>query len=188
MGVMRDGIESWLPTLYCEVFNKSSEEGILVSVLLPIFSIISLFVVRLVHKSKLFNNEARGSGILFLIAIALSTPVTFLINHSQKWSQILCLVLIALVCALMHSCNFLLISCVPGRFAKSGRSSTIGGICNACTYIGASVSSYGFALISDALGWSATIGFWIGTLGLGVAFAIIALHRYTSFLKEHHGK
>lgn len=185
MGIMRDGIESWLPTLYCEVFNKSSEEGILVSVLLPIFSIISLFVVRLVHKTKTFNNEARGSGILFLIAIGLSIPVMFLINLGQRWSQITCLVLIALVCALMHSCNFLLISCVPGRFAHSGRSSTIGGICNACTYIGASVSSYGFALISNALGWSATIGFWIGTLGIGVVFAILAFKRYTSFLKKN---
>ena len=109
----------------------------------------------------------------------------FLINLGQRWSQITCLVLIALVCALMHSCNFLLISCVPGRFAHSGRSSTIGGICNACTYIGASVSSYGFALISNALGWSATIGFWIGTLGIGVVFAILAFKRYTSFLKEN---
>ncbi len=185
MGIMRDGIESWLPTLYCEVFNKSSEEGILVSVLLPIFSIISLFVVRLVHKTKTFNNEARGSGILFLIAIGLSIPVMFLINLGQRWSQITCLVLIALVCALMHSCNFLLISCVPGRFANSGRSSTIGGICNACTYIGASISSYGFAVISSTLGWSTTIGFWIGTLGIGVVFAIFALKRYTSFLKEN---
>ena len=184
MGIMRDGIESWLPTLYCEVFNKSSEEAILVSVLLPIFSIISLFIVRLVHKSKIFNNEARGAGILFFIAIALSTPVMILINIESRATQIICLVLIALVCALMHSCNFLLISCVPGRFAHSGRASTIGGICNACTYIGASISSYGFALISTYLGWSATIGFWIGTLGFGVLFALFAFKKYTIFLKS----
>ncbi len=184
MGIMRDGIESWLPTLYCEVFNKSSDEAILVSVLLPIFSIISLFVVRLIHKSKVFNNEARGAGILFLIAICLASPVIFLIKINTRTCQIICLVLIALVCALMHSCNFLLISCVPGRFAHSGRASTIGGICNACTYIGASISSYGFALISNALGWSATIGFWVGALGIGVLFSIFALKKYTSFLKE----
>lgn len=184
MGVMRDGIESWLPTLYCEVFNKTSEEGILVSVLLPIFSIISLFVVRFVHKTKVFNNEARGAGILFLVAIFLAFPVIFLIDINTRGCQIASLVLIALVCALMHSCNFLLISCVPGRFAHSGRSATIGGICNACTYIGASISSYGFALISNALGWGATIGFWIGTLGVGVLFAVFALKKYTSFLKE----
>ena len=184
MGIMRDGIESWLPTLYCEVFNKSSEEGILVSVLLPIFSIASLLIVRLVHKTKTFNNEVRGAGILFLIAIALCAPVIFLINIHNPVTNVLCVILIALVCALMHSCNFLLISCVPGRFARSGRSSTIGGICNACTYIGASVSTYGFALISEWLGWSTTIIFWIGALALGVVFAFLAFGRYSKFIKH----
>lgn len=184
MGIMRDGIESWLPTLYCETFNKSSEEGILISVLLPIFSIVSLFLVRLIHKNRIFNNEARGSGILFIIAIVLCTPVVFLINVDNSFTNVLCVILIALVCALMHSCNFLLISCVPGRFARLGRSSTIGGICNACTYIGASVSTYGFALISEALGWSATILFWIGALGFGLAFSIVAFGRYSKFISE----
>lgn len=183
MGFMRDGIESWLPTLYCEVFQRDSEEGILVSVLLPIFSIISLFVVRAIHKTKLFNNEAKGSAILFGIAIALCVPLVFLMESTHPVSRAFCLILTALVCALMHSCNFLLISCLPGRFAKFGRSSTIGGACNACTYIGASISSYGIALVSKA-GWWVTALVFIGICTLGLVFAMISKKKYTSFLNE----
>jgi sugar phosphate permease len=84
----------------------------------------------------------------------------------------------------MHSCNFLLISCVPGRFKKTGRASTVSGCCNACTYIGAAVSMYGIALISDNLGWSATIISWIGICILGVVFAVFAFKKYTGFLKS----
>ena len=183
MGFMRDGIESWLPTLYCQVFGRSDEEGILVSVLLPIFSIISLFAVRTIHKAKIFNNEACGSAILFGIAIVLCIPLMFLINSTDPVARVFCLILTALVCALMHSCNFLLISCLPGRFASLGRSSTVGGVCNACTYIGASISSYGIALISNN-GWSYTIIAFIAICGVGVVFALLALKKYTAFLKE----
>ena len=184
MGFMRDGIESWLPTLYMEVFNKSSESSILVSVALPIFSIISLFAVRAIHKGKVFNNEVRGAGILFGLSIVLCIPLCFLINLNNSICRIACLLLACVVCAFMHSCNFLLISCVPGRFAKTGRASTVSGCCNACTYIGAAVSMYGIALVSDKLGWSATIISWIGICVLGVVFAVLAFTKYTGFLKS----
>ena len=183
MGFMRDGIESWLPTLYSDVFEQTSENSILVSVALPIFSIISLFAVRAIHKGKIFNNEVRGAGILFGLSIVLCIPLCFLINVNNSACRILCLLLACVVCAFMHSCNFLLISCVPGRFAKTGRASTVSGLCNACTYIGAAVSMYGIALISDNLGWSATIISWIGICVLGVVFAIMSFAKYTRFLK-----
>ncbi len=184
MGFMRDGIESWLPTLYMEVFNKSSESSILISVALPIFSIISLFAVRAVHKGKTFNNEARGSLILFGASALLCVPLAFLINVKGNFCQILCLLIACIVCALMHSCNFLLISCVPGRFAKTGRASTVSGFCNACTYIGAAASMYGIAFISRVFGWSATICSWIGICLMGVAFAMFAFNKYSKFLKH----
>ncbi len=183
MGFMRDGIESWLPTLYSEAFHRDSSESILVSVALPIFSIISLFFVRAIHKGRVFNNEARGSGILFAISIALCVPFAILVNVEATWARVTCLLLAAIVCACMHSTNFLLISCLPGRFAKTGRASTAGGFCNACTYIGASLSMYGIALISDHLGWRATVLSWICILIVGTAFAALAFKKYTRFLQ-----
>ena len=183
MGFMRDGIEGWLPTLYSEAFHRDSSESILVSVILPIFAIISIFIVRAVHKGKTFNNEARGSGILFIASIVLCVPFAILINIEATWARVICLILASLICACMHSINFLLISCLPGRFAKTGRASTAGGFCNACTYIGASISMYGIALISDYFGWSATIFSWACILLLGAVFAVAAIKKYTQFLK-----
>ena len=185
MGFMRDGIESWLPTLYSEAFGRDSAESILVSVLLPVFAIISIFVVRIIHKGRVFNNEARGSFILFAISVVLCIPLAILIGFESPICRVICLFLAGMVCACMHACNFLLIACVPGRFAKTGRSSTIGGFCNACTYIGAAGSMYGIALISKYFGWRATIISWIIICALGALFAIIAFKKYTSFLKEH---
>ena len=153
MGFMRDGIESWLPTLYSQAFNRDSSESILVSV------------------------------VLFGISVVLCIPFSILIGFENTACSIACLLLGAITCACMHSCNFLLISCVPGRFAKSGRSSTIGGICNACTYVGAATSMNGIAYLSSAIGWSGTVVSWIGVLFLGALASFLAIKKYTNFIK-----
>ncbi len=184
MGFMRDGIESWLPTLYSEAFGRDSSESILVSVALPIFSIVSLFLVRAIHKGRTFNNEARGAGILFGLSIVLCIPFACLIGVEQTAARIICLILAGVISACMHSTNFLLISCMPGRFAGTGKASTVGGFCNACTYVGAAASMYGIALISESFGWTVTTVSWIAILAVGVLFACLALKKYAEFLKK----
>ena len=53
IGFLRDGIESWLPMLYSEAFGKDVSESTLVSMILPIFSIISITVVTALHTQLL---------------------------------------------------------------------------------------------------------------------------------------
>ncbi len=181
-GFLRDGIESWLPTLYSEAFGRESTESILVSVILPIFSILSVTTITAMHKKPLFNNEIRGSGILFALAIVLCVPLALLISNETVVARVICLVLVAVICAAMHAVNFLLISCVPGRFASYGRSSTVSGLTNACIYIGAAASMYGIAVISEVLGWSATVVSWIIIAAAGIVLAVFAYRKYTKFI------
>ncbi len=179
MGYLRDGIESWLPTLYSEAFNRDASESILISVILPIFSIFSIVIITALHK-KVFQNEVVGASVMFLISIITCVPLYFLMNSSSAIGRIICLVLSALICGTMHCCNFLYISCLPGRFAKHGHAAGTSGICNACTYVGAAISTYGIAAISQHFDWSANIVTWgiIALVGLG--FCLLAYRRYTA--------
>ena len=88
------------------------------------------------------------------------------------------------ICGAMHGANFLLISCLPGRFAKFGRAATVSGVCNSCVYIGAAISTYGIALISEAMGWSLTIISWCVILVVGIAFAALSYKKYSAMLKS----
>ena len=184
MGYLRDGIESWLPTLYSEVFQKDASESILVSVVVPIGSIIAITVIRAIHKHPTFENEMKTTVYLFGTALVLCVPLCFILGSENSILRIVSLIIVGLVCALMHGINFMLISCVPGYFAKSGRASTAGGLCNACTYVGAAVSMYGIAGISESLGWVATVISWIIIAGLGVTFAVLSMKKFTAFKRE----
>ena len=181
-GILRDGIETWLPTLYGQAFDREASESILVSMALPIFSVLAVTVVTVLHRRKFFNNEIRGAAVLFLFAAALCLPISLLISVKATFPRFVCLFLAALVCASMHGINFLLISCLPGRFARFGRASTVGGLVNAFVYIGAAAATYGFALISEHAGWSATTLSWMIVGGVGVVLAILAYRKYTAFI------
>ena len=183
-GFLRDGIESWLPTLYSEAFNRDVSESTLLSIILPIFSIISISVVTALHKRKTFNNEVMGAAILFGGALVCAIPLAFFVQLESRVFGVISLLLTALICAAMHGVNFLLISCLPGRFARIGRSATVSGVCNSCVYIGAAISTYGIALISGLMGWSLTIATWCVILVLGIAFAFLSFKRYATMINE----
>ena len=184
-GFLRDGIESWLPTLYAEAFNRDPEESILVAVILPIFSILSVSFIKAVHKVKVFNNEATGTALLFGVAVVLCVPLAFFISISAVWARVISLFLTAFICAAMHGINFLLISCIPGRFARYGRASTVSGVTNSCIYIGAAIATYGIALVSEEMGWTVTVISWIAIAIVGIVMTIPAYKKYTAFVKEN---
>jgi OPA family glycerol-3-phosphate transporter-like MFS transporter len=183
-GFLRDGIESWLPTLYSEAFSRNASESIILSVSLPIFAIVSIVALTAVHNGKLFNNEAKGSAILFASAGVLSFFLALTINMHSPIMRIVSLVLAALVCALMHGINFLLISCLPGRFNKYGRVSTVGGLTNAFVYVGAAASMYGIAVISENFGWAITVITWMVIAIIGLLVSFLSIKKYGKFIYE----
>ncbi len=181
-GFLRDGIESWLPMLYSEAFGRDVSESTLVSIILPIFSIISITLVTALHKKGALHNEISGSALLFAISLALAIPLAFFVAMDGVFFSIASLILAALICASMHGVNFLLICCLPGRFTRFGRSATVSGVCNSCVYIGAAISTYGIALISEAMGWRSTVISWCFILVAGMIFAVLSHKKYTAMI------
>ena len=184
IGFLRDGIESWLPMLYSEAFGKDVSESTLVSMILPVFSIVSIALVTPLHKKGMLKNEVKGTALLFALALVAAIPLTFFVSMDGAFFSVAALLLTALICGAMHGANFLLISCLPGRFARFGRAATVSGVCNSCVYIGAAISTYGIALISEMMGWSLTIASWCAILVVGIAFAAISYKRYKKMVDE----
>ena len=182
IGFLRDGIESWLPMLYSEAFGRDVSESTLVSMILPIFSILSIAIVTPLHKKGILKNEVSGTAILFGLSLVSAIPLAFFVGMSGTFFSVVSLLLTAFICAAMHGANFLLISCLPGRFAKFGRAATVSGVCNSCVYIGAAVSTYGIALVSEAMGWSLTIASWCAILVVGIVFCALSYKKYTAMV------
>lgn len=174
-GFLRDGIAAWMPAYLSDVFSLSNEISILTTVVLPIFSIFSAYVI-LTIRTHLCRNELKLAGFTFLTAVA--AIVLLLVFRANMPLSVLFL---ALTSACAHSVNFLLICLVPAKFEKYGRFSLVTGLINSCTYVGAAISTYGFAAVSENCGWNVTLILWAAIAFAGMLCCFIALKKWNRF-------
>ena len=174
-GMLRDGLDSWMPTLICETFDLSSSVSILTGVIMPIFAIISFRVAAFLFRK--INNEMTCSVVLFAIGTICSTLLLPIYSRNVFIS----ILLIAITTACMHGINLILITWVPRYYARYGKVSTISGIMNAFTYIGSAISTYGFGALSERYGWYFTIGTWIAIAGVGTILLVFNIRRWRKF-------
>ncbi len=169
-GMLRDGVTTWMPTYISETYNLSSAVSILSGVCLPVFSIITFQITSRLYEKK-FTNPLLCAAVIF----AFGTVSALCLCYVTGLSVVASTLLSALLTAAMHGVNFMLICMVPAFFKKYGNVSTASGILNSCTYVGAAISTYGVAVISQRLGWNTTIILWFvaALLGTVVCFACV---------------
>lgn len=176
-GFLKDGIETWLPTLISEIFSLSADSSILSGTLLPILSIVMATVATNLHRSVM-PNEAKGNAVFFAICIPLLGILFVTFGATSAFVTMIC---VALCSGCMHGAS-IYASLIPLRFKDCGKVGTVTGFVNACSYVGSAVSSFGVALIADKMGWRNTFLSWILVAVMGLTFCLIALTKYAGFV------
>jgi OPA family glycerol-3-phosphate transporter-like MFS transporter len=152
-GILRDGIQTWLPSIVKEQFGLGESSSVLSVAILPALSMVSIVAASFVYRK--IKNEIKTSFIMFLISFIATIPLVF-----GGVPAIVTILAASLISACMHGINLMLISFIPKAFMKYGMVSTFSGILNAFTYVGAALSTYGFAAIADRFNWNAVIISW----------------------------
>ena len=183
-GMLRDGVTNWMPSFLLETFGLSEEDSIVSTVILAIFTMISYSAFSALQK-RFFRNEVTCAAAIFG-GSALVCGVLFFVNvFLPKAALVPSLVLMALTVAAMHGVNLMLISIVPRRFVPFGKVSTYSGILNASTYVGAALSTYGFAALAEAFDWNFTILTWVAISLIGAILCFFAARIWQRHLDEH---
>ncbi len=172
-GMLRDGVTTWMPSYIAETYNLSNSISILSGVLLPIFSLLCYNTASSVYR-KYMRNPLTCSAVIFLVGCVSS----FLLYVLSGKSAIVSVFLSALLTGCMHGVNMLLVCMLPAYFKRHGNVSTAAGVLNSFTYIGSAISTYGFASLSENLGWSFTIVMWVGVSALGCAMCLFWSKRF----------
>ncbi|MBO5785697.1 MAG: hypothetical protein J6R45_00075 [Clostridia bacterium] len=178
MGILRDGLATWMPSLVADEFELSNSVSIFTAVLLPTFAIIGIKCASAL-QSKV-KNELLTAALIFAVSLVCAAVLLAVFYKSVVVS----VVLMAFITAAMHGVNLILISRVPIHYAKYGKISTVSGVLNAFTYIGAALSSYGFARFSTEYGWYFIIGSWAVLTLLGTVVCLLISRRWKRFSEQ----
>lgn len=183
-GMLRDGVTNWMPSFLLETFGLSEENSIVSTVILAIFTMISYSAFSALQK-RFFKNEVRCAAAIFACS-AMICAALFAVNLlAPKAALVPSLILMALTVAAMHGINLMLIAIVPRRFVVFGKVSTYSGILNASTYVGAAISTYGFAALAETFDWNFTILTWVAISIVGAILCFFAARIWQKHLDAH---
>ncbi|MEG2117967.1 MAG: MFS transporter, partial [Clostridia bacterium] len=169
-GVLKDGITLWIPTLLTDVFFVSPSRASLISIVLPIVNLLGAFVANYLNK-RFFKNELTTVAAMFFVSMLSVIGLYFLGSRSV----IAAAVLISICTSAMLGANTMLLTFIPLNFSKIGRSASMTGFLDACSYLASAVASVTIGLITVSHGWSVTILTWAAVALCGLLIAVIGI-------------
>lgn len=178
MGILRDGVNTWVPEYAVTTFGASTSISIFLTAFLPLINLCGVYIVPVLNKK--ISNEEHVAALMYLVsAVAVLALMLF-----GRINLILTIVLFAMVTSSMTGCNTALISLMPTAFARWGRTSSIGGIMNAATYVGSALSGYGIGLLAEKSGWGAAQILWMVVCVLSVVLCMIIAPVWKKFKEQ----
>lgn len=178
-GMLRDGVETWMPSYLHDVFGLDTSSSILTSVGLPVFSILSIQAASVIYR-KFFKNEMLCAAVIFSAAL-IAALILGLLSGFNVW---LSAILVVLLTGAMHGVNLIMVCYVAARYARYGNVAFISGLLNSCTYIGSALFAYGIAKLADSFDWKTTIFCWAIVAACGVVCAFASVRSWGKFTKS----
>lgn len=180
-GVLRDGLTTWMPSYIADTFNMETTKSILSGMIIPVFSII--FVALSTYLYRFIKSETKTAAVMFATGLVFVSLLAF-----TKPGYILTVLFFSCTIGAMHGLNVMLISRLPVYFAPYGKVSTLSGALNACSYIGAAISSYGIAALSERIGWEKTVISWVILAAVGTSVCVLATVIWKRYEKKYLSK
>ena len=176
-GFIKDGVNNWLPKLLRDEFSVTDSLSIILTLLLPIFSILGSLVARRLYLK--LRNHLLINGIFYSVAFCLSLGVYIIYPYkSVAFTMVL---FIGLAC-MMAAINNVITSMFPLDNRDKMDSGLLAGLLDTLCYVGSSCAGILLGKMSEGLGWESVL---ITLFALAFAAALISL-GFALFTRKKH--
>lgn len=165
-GALKDGVTSWVPVFIGERFSVGTSFSLVLTMILPIVNVTGAYIAK--YLNKFLKNELLTCTVFFAVSL-ISLFVLKTVGEKSVYLSVICL---ALITNSMFAINVMLITLIPLKFAKYGKTSTMTGLLNSFTYLGCGGSILYCGVLLDRAGWDTVIMMW---MMLSLAAAVICI-------------
>ena len=151
-GFIKDGVNNWLPKLLRDEFSVAASLSIILTLLLPIFSILGSLVARRLYLK--LRNHLLIIGIFFSAAFALSFGVYLIYPYK---SVLFTMVLFIGLACMMSAINNVITSMFPLDNRDKMDSGLLAGLLDTLCYVGSSAAGILLGKMSEGLGWESVL-------------------------------
>ncbi len=179
MGILRDGVTTWMPSYISETYETDNLGAILSGVILPVFAMICYKLTQILYKRK-FKNPLACTALIY--SFASLTALVLLISSGKN--SAVSLLSMAILTAAMHGVSLMLTTMILPFFKKYGRISTVSGILNSATYVGSALSTYGVALLAEEYSWQSVLAVWLAVAITGTLLCALIIRPWKRIISE----
>lgn len=175
--LVKDGLNTWMPTLLAENYGMKNETSILSTIILPLLGTLGgLLSVKFNHFIKDF--VALTVALFSVSAVFLCSIIFF--DGANAVVMILCF---GIVMCMMHGVNNVITSIAPLKMRDKVEPGKIAGVLNGFCYMGSTMSAYGLGAIADHNGWSAVFNLLLTSCVVGIAVGLLYMF-YVKFIRK----
>lgn len=169
LGIIKESLSLWAPLLFTEMLNIETKDSLLLIAIIPLANFCGILLAGKLMGQK--GDVKKTLTCLFLLAAACGASLFFTYQAVPLGSVLA----IASVSGLMYGCNSLLLSFVPISFGGANIVSTLVGMFDFSSYMGAAISSVMLGFVLETKNYLVLFGVWVTVLA--AAWAL------TSFFK-----
>lgn len=167
--LVKDGVNTWMPSLLAENFGMKDESSILSTIVLPLLGTFG--AVLAVKLNRIIKDFVGLALTLLAVAAACLAFIIFFKNISATVMVIVC----GIIMCVMHGVNNVITAIAPLKMRDKVEPGKIAGILNGFCYLGSTVSAYGLGAIADHGGWDATFWLLLAACAVGIFAGILYL-------------
>lgn len=174
VNLIKDGLNTWVPTILKEGYGMTDSLSILLTLFLPVVSIFgNAFAIKM--NKKIADSVTH----CFVMFAAMALFIGVIIGSMHIGLVIPMLVCLVTVAFFASELNSLVTSVFPMFMRGRVNSGLFAGILNGFCYLGSTISSYGLGVIAEAFGWISVFWVLIGFCGIvAVIWCVYQLYKH----------
>lgn len=149
-GFIKDGINTWVPSVLYEEFGVSQSFSILLTLLLPLISTFGAAIIKKIHER--IESHAVMNCIMFAFSAFICGGILFSMRIHSLAAVMVCFICVACAMAMINNVITSMFALDNRRLLNAGFAA---GLLNTFCYIGSTTTSYALGAVSQSSGWNA---------------------------------
>lgn len=160
MGLIKESLSLWAPLLLKNMLGLENKDSLLLAISIPLANFIGVLVTG---KLMVRKNDAKKTLMMLFTAAGCCAISLFLL---YKMVPLIGVIAISAISGLMYGCNSLLLSYIPIHYGGENAVSSLVGLFDFSSYIGAALSSILLGFAIEAQNYYALFGIWAVVLAI----------------------
>lgn len=148
-GFIKDGVNTWVPSVLNEEFGVTESLSILLTFLLPLMATLSAGVIKKIHET--IDSHSLMNTILYGVSALLCGGIIIFFRMKNVVLVMICFIMTSAVMAMV---NNVITSMFPLDRRKLMGSGFAAGLLNTFCYVGSTITSYTLGAVADKKGWN----------------------------------